>query len=121
MALVIFCVALVAAMRLRRSLSEAMSSQIFLFIRHARPRAGHPRLGRTPRTRSGRPGQARPRRPLGKRLGIILDRGLELASGVVVEVARVADGGEDLWVLLAQHAKEAVLEGAHALARQRVE
>jgi hypothetical protein len=32
MALVIFCVALVAAMRLRRSLREAMSYQSFLFI-----------------------------------------------------------------------------------------
>src|SRR5712691_6303172 len=57
MALVIFCVALVDAMRTRMSLSEAilsssrrsdLRSDRYPLVRHARPRAGHPRLDYSP-------------------------------------------------------------------------
>src|ERR1700732_484654 len=59
MALVIFCVALVEAMRTRMSLSEAilssprrsdLRSDRKPLLRHARPRAGHPRVVLHPRS-----------------------------------------------------------------------
>src|SRR5215813_5766644 len=81
MALVIFCVALVAAIRLRRSLSEAMVQRTTL--------------------RSG------------ERPGVIVDDGLELACGPVVEVPRIADRVENVGVLVAQQPQQALLEGAH--------
>src|SRR3954454_5207490 len=55
-ALVIFCVALVEAMRTRMSFSDAMCS--VLYVRHARACPGHPRLTFCPRQRRGWPGQS---------------------------------------------------------------
>src|SRR5215468_6550196 len=56
-----------------------------------------------------------------KRLRIVVDRGLELAGGGVVEVAAVADGVENVTVLAAHQRQQAVLERTHAIDRDRVE
>src|SRR6202035_3277429 len=45
----------------------------------------------------------------------------ELAGGGIVEVARLADGLENVVVLAAQRAEQAILERAHAIERQRIE
>src|ERR1700732_5263816 len=77
MALVIFCVALVEAMRTRMSLREAILSQSplaeHLFLRHARPCAGHPRLLFASELR--------------KRLRVAVDRVLELGFVVLGQIA----------------------------------
>src|SRR5229473_6210779 len=116
MALVIFCVALVEAMRTRMSLSDAILSS---------PRRSDLRSDRKPLFRHARP-RAGSRRQikqtsLSKRLGVTLDRALELGGGVVREIAAVADGVEDVDVLAAQQRQQAVLEGAHLGDRKRVE
>src|SRR5215470_3900829 len=98
MALVIFCVALVAAMRTRMSLRLA--------IYRLAPKG----LTRTAKGQSSR-----------KRLGEFVDRGLELAGGGVVEVAAVADGVEDALVLAADRHQQALLERLHPVDRDRVE
>src|SRR6202050_456390 len=58
---------------------------------------------------------------LSKRFGVAFDRSLEFRGSGVVKVARVANGAEDLRVLLAQCAKKSVLKRAHPLDRQRIE
>src|SRR3954452_16214835 len=85
MALVIFCVALVAAMRTRMSLREAI------------------------------PDQSCGVRSLisGEGLGVVVDHVLELAGSGVVEIARVADLVEDVAVLAAQQRQQVGLELAH--------
>src|SRR5216684_7843062 len=116
MALVIFCVALVEAMRTRMSLSEAILSS---------PRRSDLRSDRKPLFRHVRPlpvmtaNQANV--SSSKRLGVTLDHGLQLGGGVVAEVAGVADGIEDVDVLAAQKRQQAVLEAAHLGDRKRVE
>src|ERR1700722_4816122 len=76
MALVIFCVALVAAMRLRRSLSEGIRGSIY---------------GYALRRRTSREG-----------LGVVVDDAFEFGRGAVVEVVGVADRFEDVAVLTVQ-------------------
>src|ERR1700730_3690133 len=58
---------------------------------------------------------------LSKCLGVTLDRRLQLGGGVVAEIAAVADGGEDIDVLAAQHRQQTVLEVAHLGNRNAVE
>src|ERR1051325_8295282 len=98
MALVIFCVALVAAMRTRMSLREAISS--------ASQHRIHKHL-------SGK--------NLRKRLRETLDHALELGGKVVVEVAGVADAVEQVAVLRAQRAQQPFLERLHPVDRDRIE
>src|SRR5581483_5015744 len=83
MALVIFCVALVAAMRTRMSLSEAIGS--CLLCRQTE---------------------------LAERLRILVDLVLQLLLGIAREVARFADLLED-GLLVAEKREQAVLELAH--------
>src|SRR5258708_16385936 len=99
MALVIFCVALVEAMRTRISLSEAILSP---------PRRSDPRSDRKPLFRHAR--LVPVMTALCKRLGETLDHRLQLGGGIVREVTGVADGVEDVGVLAAQHRQQAVLE-----------
>src|SRR6187549_2307881 len=132
MALVIFCVALVEAMRTRMSFSEAIlssprrsdprSDRKPLF-RHARPCAGHRRLEFIPRSETWMAGSKPGHNSiyLSKRLGVTLDHGLQLGGGVVAEVAAVADGVEDVDVLAAQQRQQTVLEGANLADRNAVE
>src|SRR6476659_10608216 len=56
-----------------------------------------------------------------ERLCIRLDDALELGGAGVIEIARIADGAEDVGVPAAQRAEQAVLESAHPLDRQRIE
>src|ERR1700677_1409621 len=56
-----------------------------------------------------------------ERLGVTLNHRLELGGGVVVEIAGVADGVEDVDVLAAQKRQQAVLEAAHLGNRKRIE
>src|SRR6266446_8543933 len=58
---------------------------------------------------------------LSKRLGVTLDRRLQLGGGLVTEVADIADGVEDVDVLAAQQRQQAVLEGANFGDRNGVE
>src|SRR5271170_4736126 len=83
MALVIFCVAFVAAMRLRRSLSDGIRGSIYC---DALTRKSFSAMS------------------LREGFGEAFDRALELARGRVVEIARIADGVEDVAVLAVQHA-----------------
>src|SRR5664279_4517194 len=112
MALVIFCVALVEAMRTRMSFSEAILSS---------PR----RSG--PQDPTASPSFVRPGGAPGhdgkssKTLGVTLDRALQLGGRIVAEVAAVADGVEDIDVLAAQKRQQTVLEAAHLGHRKRVE
>src|ERR1700679_3175898 len=101
MALVIFCVALVEAMRTRMSLSEAILSS---------PRRSDPRSDREPLFRHARPLKAGHDGELSKRFDVTLDHALELGGGVVTEIAAVADGVEDVDVLAAHQRQQAVLE-----------
>src|SRR5215475_424005 len=92
MALVIFCVALVEAMRTRMSFSDAiLRSPRRSDLQAIRPQASFVRA----RPNAGR-------RHLCKCLGETLDHALQLGLVVVRELARVADGVEDLGVLAAQ-------------------
>src|SRR5262249_37059173 len=93
MALVIFCVALVAAMRTRMSLRLAMGDQIL---------------------RLTGPG-------LCERLCIVVDRGLELASDRVVKVAAGANGLQDIGVLGMDQMQQSGFERAYAIDRKCVE
>src|ERR1700761_1696273 len=67
------------------------------------------------------PGAGRARRQLRKRLCETFDRRLQLCSGVVGEVAAVADRIEDVDILAAQKRQQAVFEGAHLVDRKRIE
>src|SRR6266545_3619531 len=96
MALVIFCVALVAALRTRMSLRLAISRS-----------SSAPRADGSSSSREG--------------LCVAVDRGLELRSGGVGEVAGLADVVENVGVLGAQQPEQALLEGAHPVDRDRVE
>src|SRR6266853_3202183 len=58
---------------------------------------------------------------LSKRLGVTLDRRLQLGGNLVTEVADIADGVEDVDVLAAQQRQQAVLEGANFGDRNGVE
>src|SRR5262245_3035375 len=93
MALVIFCVALVAAMRTRMSLRLAIS-----------------RSSSADGSSASREG-----------LCVAVDRGLELRRGGVGQVAGLADVLENVGVLVAQEAEQALLEGTHPVDRDRVE
>src|SRR3954463_2488403 len=104
MALVIFCVALVAAMRTRISLREAMA-----LLRSC--------LGeRLVRRRS-----CQAKVTLSEGFGITIDRALELGHGRVRKVASLADIFQDVGVLAAQQRQQPVLESAHPVDRQRIE
>src|SRR5258708_24088986 len=112
MALVIFCVALVEAMRTRMSFSEAilslprrsdLRSDRKPLFRHARPCAGHPRLDFLPRAKhvelvsripscclfyASRVNPTCDDKPghdgaLSERLGVTLDHRLQLGGGIV--------------------------------------
>src|SRR5229473_1450929 len=94
MALVIFCVALVEAMRTRMSLSEAILSSPRRSdlrsdrkppFRHARPCTGHPRLAFIYRSKTWMTGTSPAMTAffLSKRLDVTLDHALELGGGVV--------------------------------------
>src|ERR1043166_2780932 len=108
MALVIFCVALVAAMRTRMSLREAISCQSPSITASL----SCPALCRASTSSL---------RPLRERLRVALDHVLELGGEIVAEVARVADAVEQVAVLRAQRAQQPVLERAHAVDRDRIE
>src|SRR5579864_4534409 len=56
-----------------------------------------------------------------ERLDVALDCALELGGRRVVKVARLGDGFENIGMLVAQRAEQAVLEGAYAVDRQRIE
>src|SRR5580700_10684468 len=56
-----------------------------------------------------------------ERLCVALDGALELAGHGIVEVARLGDGFENIGMLVAQRAEQAVLEGAYAVDRQWIE
>src|SRR4051794_11432584 len=90
-ALVIFCVALVEAMRTRMSLRLAIQSF---------PRAAA---------------------ALGKALRITIQRGLQLAGGGVGKIAGLSDVLKNVGVLGAHGIEQAFLERAHALDRNRIE
>src|SRR3974390_329382 len=93
MALVIFCVAVVAAMRTRMSLSEAIRDQS---------------LRITPLR-------------LGEGLGVTVDNAFELAGVSVGEIAALADRVEQIAVLGAQQRKQAGFEGAYPVDREWIE
>src|SRR5689334_24251981 len=80
MGLVIFCVALVAAMRTRMSLRLAIPSLSYPLIL-----------------------------TLGEALGVIVDNGLQLLLGIGREVAGLADVFEDVVVLAAQQREQTAL------------
>src|SRR6266542_3940986 len=108
MALVIFCVALVEAMRLRRSFRLGMASDYRL-------------AGALPRPLAGK-GSARASNSASReRLRIGVDRALELGRGAVIEVPRGADRLEDFGVLRAHRRQQPVLERVHPRDRDRVE
>src|SRR5437879_3732881 len=126
MALVIFCVALVEAMRTRMSLSEAilssprrsdLRSDRNPLFRHAQPCAGHatPCLSSTLKDMDAQELVSRVQfffvcasrtsptctgepamTALSKCLGVTLDHALQLGGGIVAEIAGVADGIEDI-------------------------
>src|SRR3974390_723678 len=110
MALVIFCVALVEAMRTRMSFKLAIAAN----LPSSSTPSPHPR-GR------GDQNRACARSELSKRLGVTLDHRLQLAGGVVREIAGLADAVEDVDILAAQERQQAVLESAHLVERERVE
>src|SRR6202166_5076885 len=56
-----------------------------------------------------------------ERLGVALDSALKLAGRRIVKVARLGDGFEDIGMLVAQRAEQAVLKRAYAVERQRIE
>src|SRR5947209_16156176 len=106
MALVIFCVALVEAMRTRMSLREAISSQspsITTLVRSVScPASCRAFTSSVPSTPQGVDGRDRPGHDgvsLGKRLREALHHALELGGEVVAEVAGVADAVEQVGVL----------------------
>src|SRR5687767_1702173 len=105
MALVIFCVALTEAMRLRRSFKLGIE----------RP---------YPLRKSGwilRERKSLRERPLRERLGVALDNVLELRFRVARQVLRSADGFEEIGVLATQEREQTILEGAHPVEGQGVE
>src|SRR6516165_1027227 len=115
MALVIFCVALVEAMRLRRSLRLAMS----LRTTDDGGRTTDPRL---PSVFTYPSSVLRRLSSVSREgSGVALDRGLELGGGGFAEVAAGADLLENLRLLVAQERQQALLEGAHARDRDRIE
>src|SRR5437588_10676502 len=115
MALVIFCVALVEAMRTRMSLSEAILSPPRRPDRHdptaslSSIKSGHKREACL---RANAPGQNvnQPNGRSSKRLGESLDHGLQLGGGIIAEIAGFADRVQNLDVLAAQQRQQAVLE-----------
>src|SRR5262245_63262783 len=133
MALVIFCVALVAAMRTRMSLRLGMcemadseaddrrrkgtgSSDVSIVSYRLSgvcpPSSGSPLTTRT---------SCYAKVLLRESLGVFIDRGFELRRGGVVEIPAIADGLEDAWMLRAYQPQQAVFEGAHPVDRDRVE
>src|SRR5438067_4723163 len=107
MALVIFCVALVAAMRTRMSLRLAI---------FGRQRTDDRRRTKLPPAFHHVSSVLRAlssvfRRPSCERLGIAVDRSLELGGGRVGQVARLADVIEDVGTLVARQREQALLEG----------
>src|SRR5438105_15875195 len=111
MALVIFCVALVEAMRTRMSFSEAiLSSPRRSCLYGARPQAT---LLVGPGRRPGRN-----RKSSSKRLGVTFDHALQLAGEIVGEIAAVTNAVENLDVLAAQQRQQTIFEGAHLVERQ---
>src|SRR4030081_669322 len=114
MALVIFCVALVEAMRTRMSLSEAILSP---------PRRSDPRSDRKPPFRHGRLAMTANQANLfsSKRLGVTFDHRLELGGGVVGKIAAIADGIENIDMLAAEQRQQTVLEFADLADRNGVE
>src|SRR5580658_883210 len=95
MALVIFCVALVAAIRLRRSLSDGIRSSVYC--------------------------NALTRMSLRECFGIVVNHALKLAGGRVIEITRVADRFQNVGMLVVQLPEQTVLEGADTIDRQRIE
>src|SRR5262245_10518826 len=119
MALVIFCVALVAAMRLRRSFSEGIA---LLFAPSC------PALSRASTCSSvhvqdvdGRVKPGHDDRGSSEGSGVFVDRALELAGRGVIEVARAADRLENVRVLRADRGQEPLFEGAHPVHLNRIE
>src|ERR1700687_962599 len=120
MALVIFCVALVAAMRTRMSLRLAM-------LRRRTTEDG----GRTDRKfPSGANHRSPILRPpcsdksnvlLSECLGESFNRALELRGRGIAEIAGLADIVEDIGVPGAQRRQQAVLERPHPRERNRIE
>src|SRR5262249_37124365 len=115
MALVIFCVALVAAMRLRRSLRLGMD----LTTEDRRRRTEYQRPRSNPAPSVLRPPFSVVR--LRKGLRVALDGALELAGGRIVEIARRADRFEHVGVARAQRGQQPVLERPYAMHRDRIE
>src|ERR1700712_4137688 len=98
MALVIFCVALVEAMRTRMSLSEAILSP------PRRPDRHDPTASLSSIRPGDTPGQNvnRPNGQSSKRLGESLDHRLQLGGAIVTKIAAVADRVQNFDVLAAQ-------------------
>src|SRR5262245_1856279 len=94
MALVIFCVALVAAMRTRMSLRLAIQSIL---------------------------ANADASSSSGERLGVAVDHAFQLRFGVGGKVGGLADVFEDVVVLGPHQRKQALLECAHPGDRERIE
>src|SRR5260370_21127305 len=67
------------------------------------------------------PPQAGEVKKLSKRLGVTIDHRLQLGGGVVVEVAGIAYGIEDIDVLAAQQRQQAILELTHLGNWKRIE
>src|SRR5512147_2532301 len=93
MALVIFCVALVAAMRTRMSLRLAMSYE----------------------------SRSLPIPSSGERLGVAVDHGLEFGRIGIRQVAALADAVEQIDVLAAQQRQQPAFERPHAGDVDRIE
>src|SRR3984893_17359351 len=94
MALVIFCVALTEAIRLRKSFSEGMVSPVHIC-----------------------PGAANS----SEVLGVGIDNRFEFCPGLVGEILRGANRIEETGVARAQEREEPVLEGPHPVNRKRIE
>src|SRR5262249_2816043 len=108
MALVIFCVALVAAMRTRMSLREAISCQ-------------SPSITASLSCPASLRASTSSLRLLPERLREALDHALELGGGLVGEVAAVADAVEQVGMLRAQRGQQSLLERLHPVDRKRIE
>src|SRR5712691_11624461 len=121
MALVIFCVALVAAMRTRMSLRLAISSSASVPSCPALCRASTSSFVAHVKDVDGRDKPGHDDQQSREGLGEFVDRGLELACGGVIEVPAVADGVEDAGILAAYRYQQALLEGLHPVDRDRIE
>src|SRR5215469_10845803 len=108
MALVIFWVALVAAMRTRMSLRLGISDVRCQMTDDSQTEAFCPLTSDScPRS--------------SECLCILIHGRLELAGGGIVEIPRLTDGVENVGILRAQEAEQPVLERTHAVDRDGIE